>query len=75
MKDDPHPLTKWLKAKKIKPLRFAATNGIKPRGLYYVLNGRSENPGHDIMLAIEKGTGGRVSLKKQSEWLQRRNGV
>jgi len=72
-----HPLTVWLKRQKPKMSlhAFSQVKSIPFRSLYRHTNGESENPSRDVMKAIEAGTGGAVTVLKQSLWLERRKQV
>lgn len=72
MKDDPHPLRKYLSRHKLDVPAFAAICGVSPRSIHYLMAGEHESPGIALLAAVEDATGGKVKILKQWEWLKRR---
>lgn len=64
----PHPLETWLKRRKLRAYKWAHTHGIGTHQLYAHLRGHVKNPSMKVMDAIEKATGGTVTLKRQRDW-------
>jgi len=65
-----HPLGSWLRRRKLRAYLFAKENGISFGALYKQLRGAVPNPSYEVMRKIEAGTGNRVSIKKQTDWLK-----
>lgn len=65
-----HPLAEWLEEEDIGAIPFAAEVGLAHKTVYNTLQGDVLNPTADTLLAIESGTGGAVSVRKQLDWLK-----
>lgn len=71
-KETLHPLDIWLLENNISLPAFAAAHHLGMRTLYEHVNGEVKNPGVLSLQAIEKATGGDVSIAKQIAWFKGR---
>jgi hypothetical protein len=67
-KEKLHPLDYYLLDTGESLPSFATAHKLRLRALYEHMNGEVENPGILVLQAIEKATGGKVTVQQQSAW-------
>lgn len=69
----PFPLAVWLAKNGVKPYTFAKQAGLGGRTVYSYVNGeRFMQVDTRVLLAIEAGTGGEVTLRDMVTWIEHR---
>lgn len=67
----PFPLVPWLEAHGLYASDFAKANGLSFRAVYGYCNGERWHTGNlRVLLAIEAGTNGEVSLREMVNWIE-----
>lgn len=68
-----HPLEYWIISGTLSLHAFARENDIPFRALYRHILGQVRSPKIETMMAIERGTGGVVTVRRQVNWFQARH--